>query len=330
MSSSSIPAIACIGGGYWGPNLIRNTHALGALAVICDRDPATLAKLAEHYPGVRTTTDYQEVLADPSIDAVMLATPAVTHHPLGMQALEAGKHAFIEKPLAMTAPQAEDLAAAADRLGRTLMVGHILEYHPAFEALLALIQEGALGEVKHVRSSRLSLGKVRSEENVMWSFAPHDVSLVLGALGNQEPERVEAFGTTILQPGIPDTVHMDLGFAGGVTAHIHVSWLEPNKLHQLVVIGTKAMAVFEDSRPDNKLVVYDRGFDRLGDTLQMRKGAETAIDFPPGEPMKREIAHFIESIQTGRRPKSDGWSGARVLRVLEAAERKLNSAVPTR
>lgn len=329
MSSSSTPRVACVGGGYWGPNLIRNTHALGALELLCDRDPSTLAKLAESYPGVRTTTDYQEVLADPSVDAVLLATPAVTHHPLGMQALEARKHTFIEKPLAMTAGDSEALARTADRLDRILMVGHILEYHPAYEALLDLIRGGDLGEVKHVRSSRLSLGKLRSEENVMWSFAPHDVSLVLGALGNQEPDRVEAFGTTILQPGIPDTVHLDLGFADGVTAHIHVSWLEPNKLHQLVVIGSKAMAVFEDSRTENKLVVYDRGFDAFNGTFQMRKGGETVVDVAPGEPMKRELQHFLDCIRTGDRPKSDGWSGTRVLRVLEAAERKLSTPALT-
>lgn len=324
MSSSNPPRVAAVGGGYWGPNLIRNTERLGALAMICDRDPTTLAKLSQSHPGVPVTLDYGEVLADESIDAVVIATPASTHHRLAMQAMEAGKHVFVEKPLALTAAEAEDLAATADRLDRVLMVGHILEYHPAFEALLKLVASGELGEIKHVRSTRLSLGKLRSEENVMWSFAPHDVSLVLGVLAPLEPTRVEAFGTTILQPGIPDTVHMDLGFEGGVTAHIHVSWLEPNKLHQLTVIGTKAMAVFEDSRAENKLVVYDRGFDQVEGHWQLRKGEERVVEFAPGEPMARELSHFLSCIASRRHPKSDGWSGARVLRVLEAAEHKLH------
>lgn len=328
MSSSNPPRVAVIGGGYWGPNLIRNLERLGALAVICDRAPTILAKLSEGHPGARATLDYAEVLGDPLVDAVVLATPASSHHPLAMQALKAGKHVFVEKPLALTAGHAEELAREADRLDRVLMVGHILEYHPAYEALVKLAHEGELGEIKHVRSTRLSLGKLRSEENVMWSFAPHDVSLVLGLLAPLEPGRIEAFGTTVLQPGIPDTVHMDLGFAGGVTAHIHVSWLEPNKLHQLTVIGTKAMAVFEDSRAEAKLVVYDRGFDQVDGAWHMRKGDARVIDYPPGEPMARELSHFLSCIASDRRPKSDGWSGARVLRVLEAAQNKLQAPSP--
>lgn len=330
MSSSNPPRVACIGGGYWGPNLIRNTERLGALAMICDRDPSTLARLSQSHPGVPVTLDYAEVLSDESLEAVVLATPASTHHRLALQAMEAGKHVFVEKPLALTAAEAEELATEADRLDRILMVGHILEYHPAYEALLRLVHDGELGEIKHVRSTRLSLGKLRSEENVMWSFAPHDVSLVLGVLAPLEPRRVEAFGTTVLQPGIPDTVHMDLGFAGGVTAHIHVSWLEPNKLHQLTVIGTRAMAVFEDSRADHKLVVYDRGFDRVEGAWQLRKGPERVVEYAPGEPMARELSHFLSCVAGHRRPKSDGWSGARVLRVLEAAQDKLQSPASVR
>ncbi len=325
MSSSNPPRVACIGGGYWGPNLVRNTERLGALAMICDRDPVTLAKLSQSHPDVPVTLDAGEVFADPSIDAVVIATPASTHHRLALEAMRAGKDVFVEKPLALTAAEAEELAAEADRLERVLMVGHILEYHPAYECLLKLARDGELGTIKHVRSSRLSLGKLRHEENVMWSFAPHDVSLVLGLVAPHEPKRVEAFGTTVLQPGIPDTVHMDLGFADGVTAHIHVSWLEPVKLHQLTVIGTRAMAVFEDSRPDHKLLVYDRGFDRVEDSWLLRRGDERVIDVPPGEPMARELAHFLSCVASRRRPKSDGWSGARVLRVLEAAQHKLQS-----
>jgi len=327
-SSDTSPRVACVGGGYWGPNLIRNVHTQGALALLCDRQPETLAALEAHHPGIPATHDYEEVLAS-DVDAVLLATPAATHHALTRRALEAGKHVFVEKPLALTAAEARDLAETADRLGRVLMVGHILEYHPAFERLVELVREGAIGEVRHLRSSRLSLGKLRHEENVMWSFAPHDLSLLHRVLSDSIPERIRAFGTTVLQPGIPDTVHLDLAYTGGVTAHVHVSWLEPIKLHQLVVMGTEGMLVFEDSRPTDKLRMFDRGFRQESGSWVVRSGEERTLPFEAGEPMAREIAHFLDCIRTGKRPRTDGWSGVRVLEVLEAAQRELDLPTPT-
>jgi UDP-2-acetamido-3-amino-2,3-dideoxy-glucuronate N-acetyltransferase len=263
------------------------------------------------------------------VDAVLLATPAATHHDLALRALEAGKHVFVEKPLALTAAEARALAETADRLDRVLMVGHILEYHPAFERLVELVREGVIGEVRHLRSSRLSLGKLRHEENVLWSFAPHDLSLLQRILGAARPERIRAFGTTVLQPGIPDTVHLDLAYAGGVTAHVHVSWLEPVKLHQLVVMGTEGMLVFEDSRPTDKLRLFDRGFRQEAGGWTLKRGEERVIPFEEGEPMAREIAHFLACVRTGDRPRTDGWSGVRVLEVLEAAQQELDLPVPT-
>lgn len=320
MSSSS--SIGVVGGGYWGPNLIRNFNALGALGAICDRSPAVLEKLHAEYPHVKAYADFEEVLKDDSLTGVVIATPAGTHHGLAMNAMRAGKNVFVEKPLALSSAEAEDLAKAADALGRVLMVGHILEYHPAYEALVDLIHRGELGEVKHVRSSRLSLGKLRHEEDVLWSFAPHDVSLILGIL-EEEPKEVFAFGHAILQAEIADQVHVDMRFASGVTAHIHVSWLEPQKLHQLVVIGSKKMAIFEDSRTEGKLRLFDRGFDHGDGHWSLRRGDESVVEFPAGEPMKRECQHFLDCIASGARPKSDGWDGVRVLRVLETATKQM-------
>jgi UDP-2-acetamido-3-amino-2,3-dideoxy-glucuronate N-acetyltransferase len=311
-----------VGAGYWGPNLTRNFHTLGALATLCDLNPAVLSKLGSAYPEICTTTDFSEVLADPAIDAVILATPAPTHHRLAMQAMQAGKHVFVEKPLALSRKEAEALAAEADRLNRILMVGHILIYHPAVEALAALVRSGELGEVKHVRSERLSLGKLRSEENVLWSFGPHDASL-LAELIATEPESVTASGHAILQEGIEDRVTMDLRYPGGVTAHIHLSWLEPVKRHRLTVIGTRKMAVFDDTLPEGKLRLYDCGFDRVASGWELRRGEETLVAYETGEPMARECAHFLECIQTGKRPRTDGRSGARVLGILEQAQNHL-------
>ena len=319
---SSSKSIAVVGGGYWGPNLIRNFNALGALGAICDRSPAVLSKLHAEYSEVKAYAEFEDVLNDDSIKGIVVATPAGTHHRLAMQAMQAGKNVFVEKPLALSSTEAEDLAKTADALGRVLMVGHILEYHPAYETLVDLIRQGELGEVRHVRSSRLSLGKLRHEEDVLWSFGPHDVSLILGIL-DDEPKDVKAFGHAILQPEIADQVHVDMRFASGATAHIHVSWLEPQKLHQLVVIGSKKMAIFEDSRTEGKLRVFDRGFDHEGDTWTLRRGEEAVVDFPAGEPMKRECQHFLDCIASNSRPKSDGWDGVRVLRVLEAATKQM-------
>jgi len=325
------PRVALVGSGYWGPNLARNFHALESLAAICDRNAQALSKLAIVYPSAKTTPDYSRILADKSLDAVVIATPAVTHYELVKQALNAGKHVFVEKPLALSRSEAEELAAQADRLNLTLMVGHILVYHPAFEALVTLVRSGELGKVRHVRSERLSLGKLRSEENVLWSFGPHDASLLAELLAG-DPQEVRASGHAILQEGVEDVVTMDLRYSDDVTAHIHLSWLEPVKRHRLTVIGSEKMAVFDDTLSEGKLRLYDRGFDLSESGWELRRGEETLLPYEPGEPMTRECAHFLDCVRTGRRPRTDGWSGARVLGILEAARQNLqqsNSPLPS-
>jgi len=317
--SSSDPRVALVGVGYWGPNLARNFHDLGSLDLVCDRNPAMLERMRERFPGIRTTDRLEAVLADPAIDGVVLATPAPTHHPLARQALEAGKHVMVEKPLALSQREADDLAKLAVARERILMVGHILVYHPAVEALVSLVREGALGEVKHVRSERMSLGKLRHEENVLWSFGPHDASL-LTELVQGEPDHVQAFGHAILQPHIEDVVTVDVRYASGVTAHLHLSWLEPTKRHRLTVIGTRQMAVFDDTLAEGKLRLYDSGFDHVDGIWSMRQNGETVISYEAGEPMKRETQHFLDCIRTGLQPRTDGASGARVLGILERAQ----------
>lgn len=251
--------VAVVGTGYWGPNLARNLYELGVLDVVCDLRPERAEALAARF-GVRAETDYEAILADPAIGAVVLATPVNTHRDLAQRALNAGKHVFVEKPLALDSAGAEALCRRAEEVGRVLMVGHILEYHPAFLALRDRVAAGDLGRILHIRSTRLNLGKLRTEENVLWSFAPHDLSLVL-RLAGAEPGRIRAMGHRLLGTPREDTVYADLAFENGLTAHVLVSWLEPIKQHQFVVVGDRKMAVFDDLREAGKLRIFDRGFD---------------------------------------------------------------------
>ena len=306
---------AVIGAGYWGPNVIRNLHDLGALEVVCDLSEARLAEVHEKH-GVRTTTDFDAILADPAIGAVAVATPVPTHFPLARRALSAGKHVFVEKPLALSAAEADALVELATDRQRVLMVGHLLEYHPAFTAIKELMASGDLGTIRHIRCSRLNFGKLRMEENVLWSFAPHDLSLIL-RLAGEEPRRVDARGYRILGTPREDAVHADLEFPSGLSAHVHVSWLEPEKLHQFVVIGSRRMAVFNDTLETEKLKLYDRGFDQAGDGFAPRDGGYTAVPLAEGQPMRLEFEDFLSACQTGSAPLADGASGARVVRVLE-------------
>ncbi|MBU6430045.1 MAG: Gfo/Idh/MocA family oxidoreductase [Cyanobacteria bacterium REEB65] len=318
--------VGVVGSGYWGPNLIRNLHELGALAIVCDLDEQRLAEVQERY-GVRTTRSYTEVLAAPDIAAVVLSTPVPTHHELALQALAAGKHVFVEKPLALTAAEAEELVESARRAGLVLLVGHLLEYHPAFLALRDCIAAGDLGELRHLRCSRLNLGKLREAENVLWSFAPHDLSQIL-RLARREPLHVSATGRRLLGTPREDTVYADLDFGEGLSAHLHVSWLEPQKLHQLVVVGSRKMAVFNDSLSEGKLRIYDRGFDDREGRLAMRSGAETIVPLATGEPMRRELEDFLECCRTGARPLADGISGLWVVRTLERISQCLSQGEP--
>lgn len=251
--------IAVIGAGYWGKNLVRNFAELGVLNTICDVSKENIRRCSNEYPGVKLTEFCQEALEDKDIAGVIIATPAVTHYELAKQALIAGKHVFVEKPLALDVNEAEELVSLAKEKDLVLMVGHLLEYHPAVNKLAEIINDGVLGKINYIYSNRLNLGKVRNEENILWSFAPHDISVIRLLLG-EEPYEVTSVGANYLNQAIADVTISTLSFRSGVRAHIFVSWLHPFKEQRLVVIGDKKMAVFEDSAKD-KLKIYDRGFE---------------------------------------------------------------------
>lgn len=316
-------AIAHVGHGYWGRNLARNFSDLGHLALIVDSD-ARAAQIAANAYGVRAAS-FEEVLADPAIDAVSLASPATLHFAQAQAVLEAGKHVYVEKPLALDVKEAEMLCELAEERGRVLMVGHLLQYHPIYVALRQKVREGALGRILHVYSNRLSLGKFRTEENALWSLAPHDISMILGLVG-EEPTRISAQGTVAFTPEIADLVTAQMDFPGGVRAHILVSWMHPFKEQRLVVIGDKAMAVFEDSQPDwdSKLTIYPHVIDRSGPVPLPVKAEGEKVIVAMDEPLKAECRHFVAAIENHMTPISDGREGLAVLRVLDAAQRALN------
>ena len=317
-------SIAHIGHGYWGRNLARNFHELGHLAAIVDSDAGAAEAAAAAY-GVRAAA-FQAVLEDPGIVAVSLASPAGLHFAQAKAALEAGKHVYVEKPLALRVDEAGELSRLADARGLVLMVGHLLQYHPVYEKLRAMTGAGEFGRLLHVYSNRLSLGKFRTEENVLWSFAPHDISMILGLVG-EEPDAVFAQGTVAFTPGIADLVTAQMRFPGGVRAHVMASWMHPFKEQRLVVIGDKAMAVFEDSQPvwEDKLLIYRHTVDTSGAVPNPIKGEPERVIGEKAEPLKAECRHFVHCIQTGQRPRTDGREGLAVLRVLDAAERALTA-----
>ena len=323
--AGEVPRIAVCGAGQWGKNHVRNFAELGALSAICDSNPELLRKHGEAHGDVRLTDDLDSILQDAEIDGVVLATPAETHHPLGLRALRAGKDVLIEKPLALRVEDGEELVATAAELGRVLMVGHILDYHPAVEALLGLVRSGALGKVQYVYSNRLNLGKVRREENILWSFAPHDISLITGIVGG-EPDAVSASGGAWLQPHIADVTVTNLEFPGGVRGHVFVSWLHPMKEQRLVVVGSKAMAVFDDMQPrEGKLVTYEHGIDWIDHQPVPRKAEGKPVPIGDDEPLRRECSDFLTCITTREVPRSDGRNGLAVLRVLSAAQASLEA-----
>lgn len=311
------PSVAVVGCGYWGKNLIRNFFQLGHLAMVCESHPEGQELARELAPGVPVAASLAEAL-ESSVDGVVLATPAETHYPLALECLAAGKDVFVEKPLALRLEQGEDLVRRAGSR-QILMVGHILEYHPACEKLHELVQAGELGELYYLYSNRLSLGKVRREENILWSFAPHDVAMMIRLAGM--PETVAAFGGTYLQENIADVTTTHLAFSGGVRGHIHVSWLHPFKEQRLVVVGSQKMAVFDGVR--NALTCYDQRVDfRHGEPIPIQ-GPGTDIPIAFEEPLRLECQAFLEAIRTRTPPRTDGPSGTRVLAVLEAAQRSL-------
>ena len=314
--------VGLAGIGYWGKNILRNLHALGVLHTCCDTDSAILASHHENFPDVRFVSSFSQVLENPEIQAVAVATPASTHYSLVKEALDSGKDVLVEKPLALTVQEGEELVHLAARKKRILMVGHILQYHPAVARLKELISAGALGKVEYIYSNRLNIGKLRTEENILWSFAPHDISVLLLLL-QEEPVKVSAFGGDYLNPGIYDTTLTFLEFPNGVKGHIFVSWLHPYKEQKLIVVGTKAMAVFDDVSAE-KLFLYPHKIEWMNGKIPVAQKAKfQPVPVASGEPLRIELEHFLACVDERKKPLSDGYEGLRVLRVLDLAEKGL-------
>lgn len=319
MQTGQPPSIAVIGCGYWGRNLVRNFNRLGALALACDATPEGRALAQELAPHSTVVASLKEAL-EANVAGVVIATPAETHYELARAALEAGKDVFVEKPLALTYEQGAQLVRLAEERGRILMVGHVLEYHPAIVRLLELVRSGELGKVHYISSNRLNLGKVRREENILWSFAPHDIAIIL-RLMNDSPFQVSAHGGSYVQPNIADVTITHMLFDNGVRAHIYVSWLHPFKEQRLVVVGSKKMASFDDVTKE--LVLYDQRVEVQEGQPVPIKGEGERVEFGTDEPLLLECRAFLEAIETRRPPVTDGVSGLRVLQVLQTAQRSL-------
>jgi len=321
--ASDLPGLAVVGCGYWGKNLVRNFSALGVLRLACDPDPAARAALTGQYPELSTTGSYAEVLADVAIGAVAIATPAAQHFDHVRQALEAGKDVFVEKPLALRVEEGRRLLETAADRDRILMVGHLLRYHPGIIKLKELLDAGGLGKIYYVYSNRLNLGKFRTEENILWSFAPHDISAILYLLG-ERPCDVAARGGNYLHPERADVTVTTLRFPSGVSGHIFVSWLHPYKEQKLVVVGDKGMAVFDDVAPDRKLTVYQHAVDWVERVPVPHREEGRDVAFPVEEPLRAECRHFLRCVANRERPWTDGEEGLAVLEVLERCQRSLD------
>ena len=325
MFRSKSIAVGLAGCGYWGRNLARNLSQMGHLAAVCDPSAKVLKEVKAAYKGVRTTSDFEALLGDAKIKGIAIAAPAAQHYELARRALQAGKDVFVEKPLALKVPEAEELVEMAGRKKRVLMVGHILEYHPAVRKLKEFADSGELGDLHYIYSNRLNLGKVRHEENILWSFAPHDISVILlltGAL----PVWASTSGENYLRHDIADVTMTCLAFPGKTRAHIFVSWLHPFKEQKLVVIGSRKMAVFDDVVKEGKLKIFDKGIDWKDGQPVTRQTAESTLFFPETEPLREELAHFVDCIRSRKTPTTDGQNGLRVLKVLDACQRSVESS----
>ena len=320
-------SVGVAGLGYWGANVARNLDRIPAckLAWCCDTDPGRLEALGSSHAGARLTGELDDLLADEGLDAVALATPVVAHAGMAERVLEAGKHCFVEKPLARRVAEVRRLCALAEERGRVLMVGHLLEFHPAVAGLERLIADGELGDVRYIYSQRLNLGKLRADENALWSLGAHDVSVVLRLTGEM-PVEVSARGESYVRQGVEDVVFAFLRFPSGIVAHLHLSWLDPHKERRLTVVGSRRMATFDDMAPERKLTVFDKGFDPEAgspDDYVARSGEARSPLIDGEEPLRLELEHFVECLRSGTRPRTDGESGLRVVSVLEALQRSL-------
>jgi predicted dehydrogenase len=320
--------LAIVGLGYWGPNLARNLARVGELAWACDLSEDNRNRYARLYPETYMTADLDELLADPALDAVAIATSVPTHHPLGMRVLAAGKHLFVEKPLALSTAEARELVEAAEAADRRLMVGHLLLFHPGLRAVKALIDAGELGKLYYLYGNRQNLGKVRADENALWSLGAHDIAVLLSLVG-ERPSELQARGESYVRPGVEDVVFGYLKFPSGVVAHLHLSWLDPNKMRKLTVVGSDKMVVFDDMESDRKVTIYDKGItqpraDTYGEYVGVRMGDISIPRVASDEPLRLEVEEFAAAIREQRTPLSDGHSGVAVVEVLEGLQRSLD------
>lgn len=328
---SDLPEIALVGCGYWGKNLCRNFNALGVLSRVVDPTVSGQATAKELAPGVLVGDSFDEVLEDDSIQAIALATPAETHAELSIKAMDSGKDVFVEKPMALTLRDAEEMRAVAEERGRVLMVGHLLEYHPAVLKLRDLISNGELGRVNYVYSNRLNFGKVRTEENALWSFAPHDVAVILRLMG-RSPIEVSATGGSFITKGLADTTISNLLFEDDSRAHIFVSWLHPFKEQRLVVVGDRKMVIFNDVAPfGQKLQLYMNSIDFDGDVPVLKKEDAQFVEHAQTEPLLEECRHFVECVTNRKEPLTNASSGIEVLKVLHACQESMGkNGTPTK
>jgi predicted dehydrogenase len=325
--------IGVIGCGYWGPNLIRNLYIArrARVAIAADLDPDRLEHMQELYPNLRVTRDYREVLADPQVTAVAIATPASTHYRIAMDALRAHKHVFVEKPMALSSEHCSEMAAEAGRRHLVLMIGHTFVYTAAVHKMRELIQGGELGTIHYINATRVNLGVFQPDINVIWDLAPHDISIMNHVLDDR-PERVAARGKSSVRPGVEDVAFIDLEYPDGVIANIHVSWLDPCKIRRTTVVGSRKMLVYDDVSSLEKIRVYDKGvtvpphYDNFGEfSLSYRFGDILVPRLDDAEPLKVECRHFVDCIDSGQRPRSDSEDGLAVVRILEAACESLRS-----
>ncbi|MGI8559513.1 MAG: Gfo/Idh/MocA family protein [Solirubrobacteraceae bacterium] len=327
MTADEAVNVAVVGLGYWGPNLARNFDSLPGsnLRWICDASAAGRERWGPVFPRAKVAQSLDELLADPGLDAVVLATPVPSHADLAVRCLEAGKHVLVEKPMAQSVADAERVLAAAEHAGCVLMVGHLLEYHPGIVKLKQLADGGELGELRYIYGNRLNLGKLRADENALWSLGAHDVSVLLYLTG-EEPVEMHAFGADYMQPGVEDLVFCFMRFPSGLVGHLHLSWLDPHKERRFTIVGERRMATFDDMASEGKLTIYDKGFDQhasnFGEYIQ-RSGDVVSPAIANTEPLSIECAHFLERVRDGGVPRSDGNVGLRVVRVLEGLQRSL-------
>lgn len=322
--------LAVIGIGYWGPNLVRNFSRIpeASIEYLCDINPRSIESVAYLVPQAKKTSSIDEVL-ESDINAVVVASPAVTHYEIALKALSSGKHVFVEKPIALKTSEAEDLVRVAREKGLVLMVGHLMLYHPAVNYLKQLVENGDLGEILYLYSQRLNLGRLRKDENVVWSLAPHDISMIF-YLKDSKPVQVSCVGGDYLRDGIEDVAFIDIKFEDGSLAHVHVSWLDPHKTRKLTIVGSRKMAVFDDMESSEKVKIFDKGVTSVpqvaqyGEEISLRFGDIVIPYLKMQEPLYLECKHFIDCIREGRQPVSDGKNGLEVVRILEACDRSLS------